>query len=85
MDGHSHSRGVCQLKRAVAQNLGFQGSPEDLMRPDTNVYYAGALLSYQIKRCGSVEAGVEAYNTGSCRKRSPAYLNKVNNVMKSEQ
>lgn len=77
MDGNSHSRGVCQIKRGVAKALGFKGTPQDLMKPEINVKYAGKLLAYQIKRCGSVEKGVLAYNSGKCTSGNPKYLNKV--------
>lgn len=76
-DGGSASRGLCQLKWATAKSLGFRGTPVDLQEPTTNLYYSAKLLQYQIKRCGSIPAGVKAYNSGQCGRGSNTYVNKV--------
>lgn len=76
-DKGSRSRGVCQLKRGTAKALGFTGKPWDLQNPEINIYYAGKLLAYQIKRCGSINKAILAYNSGKCNKGSPSYLKKV--------
>jgi hypothetical protein len=61
----------------MAKAMGFVGTGAELRKPENNIYYAGKLLEYQIKRCGSVEKGVRAYNSGSCTKGSEAYVKKV--------
>lgn len=76
-DGGSRSHGVCQIKLATARSIGFVGTGAQLREPKTNVHYAGKLLSYQIKRCGSIEKGVLAYNSGKCTKGNPKYVKKV--------
>lgn len=66
-DGGGNSVGVCQVKLSTAKWLGFKGTEEQLMKPKTNVYYAGKYLSAQIKRYGSVKKGVVAYNIGNAK------------------
>lgn len=64
-DGATHSYGVCQIKYATAQQMGFKGTEKELMKPENNVYYAGKFLKYQIERYkGNVARGVTAYNKG---------------------
>lgn len=63
-DGKGNSVGVCQIKLAVAQDYGFEGTEEQLMRPDVNIYYAAAHLNHQLKRYNNVERAVIAYNMG---------------------
>jgi soluble lytic murein transglycosylase-like protein len=64
-DGASNSYGICQIKFASAQQMGYKGSEKGLMRPEVNIYYAGKFLRYQIKRYnGNVARGVTAYNKG---------------------
>lgn len=64
-DGGSASLGICQVKWVTAQWLGFEGTEDDLMRPDVNIYYASKYLAYQLNRYpGSVEKAVIAYNRG---------------------
>jgi hypothetical protein len=76
-DGGTRSHGVCQIKLGMAKAMGFQGTGVELRKPQNNIHYAGKLLEYQIKRCKSVELGVRAYNSGSCKKGSNDYVNKV--------
>lgn len=76
-DGGTRSHGVCQIKLGMAKAMGFEGTGAELRKPENNVYYAGKLLEYQIKRCGSVELGIRAYNSGSCKKGSAKYVQKV--------
>jgi soluble lytic murein transglycosylase-like protein len=67
-DGATDSLGICQIKIATAKMMGFNGSEEDLMDPETNIYYAAKYLSHQIFRYnGSVYKGIVSYNTGSVK------------------
>lgn len=67
-DGNTDSYGICQIKYETAQWLGFEGTPEDLMRPETNIYYAGKFLSYQLRRYhGNIHRALTAYNRGNAR------------------
>lgn len=76
-DGGTRSHGICQIKLATARSLGFVGTGAELRDPSINIYYAGKLLNYQIKRCGSVQKGVLAYNSGKCTAGNPRYVKKV--------
>lgn len=76
-DGGTKSHGVCQIKLGMARAMGFKGTGATLREPTNNIYYAGKLLDYQIKRCGSIAKGVRAYNSGSCTKGSRSYVIKV--------
>lgn len=65
-DGNSHSYGVCQVKLETARSLGFKGTPEELMKPNRNIYYAAKYLQHQLKRYnGNTEKAIIAYNRGS--------------------
>jgi soluble lytic murein transglycosylase-like protein len=64
-DGNGDSLGICQIKLATAQSLGFKGTEEELMNPKTNIHYAGKYLAKQLVRYdGSVRKAVIAYNQG---------------------
>lgn len=63
-DGDGNSIGLCQVKLKTAQWLGFKGTEQQLMDPQTNIYYAGKYLQHQIKRYHSVNRAVIAYNYG---------------------
>lgn len=80
-DGGTRSHGVCQIKLGMAKAMGFEGNGAELRKPENNVYYAGKLLEYQIKRCGSVEKGIRAYNSGSCDRGSAEYVKKVKTAL----
>lgn len=67
-DGNGNSVGVCQVKLATAQTLGFKGTEAELMVPETNIHYAAKYLSKQLKRYqGDITKAVPAYNAGSYR------------------
>lgn len=65
-DGGSDSIGVCQVKLATAQWLGFKGNEEELSLPVNNIYYASMYLAHEIDRYdGNVEKAIIAYNRGN--------------------
>lgn len=67
-DGSSDSLGVCQLKLATAQGLGFKGTAQELMLPKNNILYAGKYLAYQIKRHnGNTTKAIISYNRGNAK------------------
>lgn len=66
-DGGSDSLGICQIKHSTAEELGFKGTPKQLMEPRYNIKYAAIYLSKQIKRYNSIERGVIAYNRGNAK------------------
>lgn len=66
-DNGEDSIGICQVKYSTAQGLGYEGSYNDLYKPENNIKYAAAFLSKQIKRYHSTKRGVVAYNRGNAR------------------
>lgn len=67
-DGNSTSYGICQVKLATAQQMGFRGIPETLMIPKENAKWAALYLKYQLKRYhGNVCRATAAYNSGTFR------------------
>lgn len=65
-DGSTDSLGICQLKYATAQFLGFEGTEEQLMEPSENIYYAAAYLAHQLRRYnGDITKAIISYNRGS--------------------
>lgn len=64
-DGNGNSVGLCQVKLATAQMLGFQGTEKQLMEPATNIEYSAKYLAKQLTRySGDVSKAVPAYNAG---------------------
>lgn len=78
-DGGSDSLGVCQIKYATAEWLGFKGTEKQLMEPKNNIKYAALYLKYNINRYGGdVTKGVIAYNRGNAKGLTvTAYSDKV--------
>ena len=67
-DGSSDSLGVCQVHTTTARWLGFEGEENDLMDPQTNIYYAAKYLNYQISRYhGNISKALVAYNRGNAK------------------
>ena len=79
-DGATDSLGICQVKLETAQWLGFTGTYEQLMEPKVNIYYAAKYLARNVKRYGSYEKAVIAYNKGHAGAEvTTAYSQKVFN------
>lgn len=66
-DGNSDSLGICQIKLATAQWLGFRGTRTQLMEPGINIKYAGLYLKWQILRYKSIQKAVISYNRGNAK------------------
>lgn len=85
-DGGSASHGVCQIKLDTARLVGFKGTAKQLMRPKTNVYWAGKYLKKQLRRYnGDVTKAIAAYNAGKYRETEdglPKNINYVDKVYK---
>ena len=79
-DGKGDSLGICQVKLATAQMLGFKGTAAQLMVPSTNIRYAAKYLRHQLNRYnGDVTKAIIAYNRGNARGlTSTQYSDKVN-------
>lgn len=75
-DGDGDSIGICQIKLTTAKDMGFRGSEQELYDPKTNIFYAAKYLRRQIRTCGTIFGGVEAYNLGHCGPNS-RYLKRV--------
>jgi hypothetical protein len=75
------SWGLMQIMGGTARELGFRGWMPELCRPEIGLEYGAKYLAKQIKRFGSVEAGVAAYNMGSPKKgQDGQYLNQTEYV-----
>lgn len=82
-DGNTPSYGICQIKLETARHMGFKGTPEELMKPNRNIYFAAKYLRYQLKKYNNVEQAVMAYNQGYSKTKSPtSYSKKVRNTWK---
>jgi soluble lytic murein transglycosylase-like protein len=89
-DHGADSIGLCQIKVATAKLVGFKGSAKDLLNPYTNALYASKLLNKGIKRYGTLEYSIAAYNMGHLKIRrikgkstivNKAYVSKVTVAM----
>lgn len=58
------SFGLVQMQLTTARGLGFQGTGQQLLDPSTNVTLGMRYLSDQVRRAGSIEGGLSAYNGG---------------------
>lgn len=66
-DGGTDSIGICQLKLQTAREYGYKGSPEGLLHPSINAYFAALYLKHQLLRYDNIEQGIIAYNFGSAK------------------
>lgn len=74
-DGKSPSYGICQVKYETAKELGFNGTREQLMLPNRNIYYAAKYLRKQMNRYnGRTCWAVQAYNRGSAHDCNGRYV-----------
>lgn len=80
-DGGTPSYGLCQIKYQTAKELGFKGHISDLwLKPEINKYWALQYLKKQLKRYGTVDKAIAAYNAGSLKNgeiRNTKYVRKV--------
>lgn len=77
-DGGSPSYGMCQIKYATAQLVGYEGKPEGLLNPHTNAQYAARYLKRQMKRYNhDWLKAISAYNNGKACDYNVKYVNKV--------
>lgn len=58
------SRGLGQLLLRTAQGLGFDGSPDDLFDPATNMDLTAQYLALKYQQAGSWAGALSAYNGG---------------------
>jgi len=59
------SFGLMQLLLATARQMGFAGTPQDLVDPATNVMLGAQYLRRKLDEFGDVRLGVASYNSGS--------------------
>ncbi len=65
MDAGSPSYGICQVKFATAQHLGYIGSARNLINPETNIHWSAKVLSHWLNRFnGNWKKAATAYNRG---------------------
>lgn len=76
-DGNSPSYGICQIKLATARDMGFVGTSDELMDPNTNALYAAKYLAWQKQRHGTWERAVSSYNAGRPVRSNAAYVRRV--------
>jgi len=58
------SFGLMQIQYGTAVDMGYQGTPEGLLKPSSSIFFGSKYLRHQIDRWGD-EMGVLAYNTGT--------------------
>lgn len=66
IDGKSPTFGVCQIKLPTAQMIGYKGTANGLMKPQTNALWAAKYLKWQLNRyTNNWCMAVASYNSGS--------------------
>lgn len=78
-DGHSKSYGLCQIKLATARQMGYDGTVQGLMDPETNAMYAAKYLKMQKERYGNWLQAISAYNAGRAIISNRNYVRQVLN------
>ena len=80
MGDQGRAYGLMQIWYSTAQGHGYGGSPNGLLRPETNILYATRELNHLVSAYG-FERGIMGYNIGETKLRKGgsniAYLNKV--------
>lgn len=85
-DGGSPSYGICQIKEATANSLGFKGKARELMNPTVNAKFSAKYLKMQLERYdGDWCKATAAYNAGTYnpsskvpgKPRNLKYINRV--------
>jgi soluble lytic murein transglycosylase-like protein len=74
-DGSSDSIGLCQIKFAMAQGLGYSGTAKGLLQPNVNARYAAKALRYHQKRTHGNEEMLAAYNAGRVNRKGGVIRN----------
>jgi len=70
-----YSRGLMQILYTTAQWLDYNGAPEGLFDPLTNISLGSKYLAYQYGRYGNALDMVAAYNAGSVFRMASGYTN----------
>lgn len=84
-DGHSASRGICQVKDATASDMEPDIYPSSLSNPEVNARVAAKYLKKQIKRYnGQIWCAVDAYNKGTMKSCDSIYVRKVKEKMRKK-
>jgi soluble lytic murein transglycosylase-like protein len=80
-EANDNSYGLMQILHGTARDMGFQGDPEDLLDPETNIKWGTAYQNWLYKRYNDFDAVIHAYNEGPGNydkgKRVPTYYGRV--------
>lgn len=76
------SYGLMQILYGTAKQVGYTGTPEGLLDPETNIHYGTAYQAWLYKRYnGDLDAVIHAYNEGPGNydkgKRVPTYYGRI--------
>ena len=63
-DGPSDSLGLMQIKYSTARELGFRGTPKQLISPNYNLKYGIKYLAKAQEKFNNVSHVIQAYNGG---------------------
>jgi soluble lytic murein transglycosylase-like protein len=60
-----YSYGLMQILYPTAQQMGYEGNPQGLFDPDTNIEYGARYLRHQRTRYKTLAEAIAAYNAGT--------------------
>lgn len=63
-EANDNSYGLMQILYGTARDMGFRGDPEDLLNPETNIFYGTKYQAWLYKRYSDWDAVIHAYNEG---------------------
>ena len=72
--------GLMQFGLAEARAMGYTGTSQGLLNPDTNIYWGSKYLKYCIDKKNNLMLGISGYNTGNVEKSTPYNADYVNEV-----
>jgi len=75
INGQKISYGLCQVMGGTARWLGFSGYFPELCDPEVSIHFGCQLLAQKLRKHGSYEAALSAYNAGSVRLINGNYSN----------
>ena len=72
------AKGLMGILYPTAQEMGFAGEPDELFDPNTNLYYGGKYLRWQLDRYGQdLQKALTAYYAGTYTPEYQWYVDRV--------
>ncbi len=64
MGDNGRAYGLCQIWLTTAQGIGYTGTPQQLLDPETNIYWGSKYLKMSLDKFSDVRDAISGYNSG---------------------